>query len=72
MEENADFLFMGGGNAYSEDDPLFRFKKKFSKHYEEFFIGGSVFDPGKFNELKEMAREQNPQLPKMFLAYRFV
>lgn len=66
------FLFLGGGNSDDEADPLFRFKKKFSKEQQEFYIGGSIFHAEKFKELKSLAKELKPDLPPLFLSYRFV
>ena len=72
VAEGGQFYFLGGGNSLAADDPLFRFKKKFSPHQESFYIGGKIFMPDAYQELKNGARKKGGELPKMFLAYRFV
>lgn len=72
LNNEGDFLFLGGGNANADDDPLFRFKKKFNKNSAPFFIGGMVFQSDIFEDLKELARKQTGKLPPQFLSYRFI
>lgn len=66
------FLFLGGGNSNEDDDPLFKFKRKFATKHQDFYIGGSVFNEEKYGEFKTLAKELNENAPPMFLAYRFV
>lgn len=37
--EGKEILHLGGGLSLSEDDPLFKFKKKFGNEINEFYIG---------------------------------
>lgn len=66
------FLYMGGGSTREEDDPLLRFKKKFSSLTRDFLISGIVFDKNKYMSIKAQweSDQGSRQYKKMFLQYR--
>lgn len=59
-------LVLGGGTTAASDDPLLRFKRKFSKATHTLFIGKIVHDKGAFDALSS---RQSPR-PDLFLSYR--
>ena len=65
-------LFMGGGLSGDPEDPLFRFKRKFSPAVLPYYIGGAIMDRPEYEALAERRRLQNPDFnPKYFLKYRY-
>lgn len=47
-----DYIHHGGGRTNSEDDPLYRYKKKFGKNTDfDFYIGKKIWDKDKYYEL---------------------
>ena len=65
-------LILGGGNSDAADDPLFRFKSKFSRAPVPFHIGTLVHEPAEFAKLRHAAERANPSIvgAKFFLKYR--
>jgi hypothetical protein len=59
-------FILGGGSTSSSEDTLLRFKRKFTKHTDTFFIGKIVHDKEAFDTL---SARHTPQ-PGMFLSYR--
>ena len=59
-------LVLGGGNTSSPGDTLLRFKRKFSKHTETFFIGKIIHNSESFDMLSARHASQT----ECFLSYR--
>ncbi len=54
-ENGYELIHHGGGRSNSEDDSLFKFKKKFAKNTEfDFYIGKKVWDIEVYNKLCEL------------------
>lgn len=58
------WMHLGGGRSTAPDDPLLRFKAKFSSILIPFYTGGIVFDRPTYNTLSSGKSER-------FLSYRF-
>lgn len=53
-EHDIELIHYGGGTSNSEDDPLYRFKKKFGKNTEfDFYIGKKIWNLELYNQLCE-------------------
>ena len=63
LKRNIKYFILGGGTTSSEEDTLFKFKKKFSKIIMPFYVGGMIFDRHMYNKL-EIPRS------KIFLSWR--
>ena len=65
-------LILGGGNSDAADDPLLRFKSKFSRAPVPFHIGKLVHEPAVFATLRDAAERASPSIvgSKFFLKYR--
>ncbi len=68
------FLILGGGNSPAEDDSLLRFKRKFARTTQTFFIGKMIHIPEIFQKLCNKAIRINPGIKntEFFLKYRLV
>ena len=54
-ENGYELIHYGGGRSNSEEDSLFKFKKKFAKNTEfDFYIGKKVWDIDVYNKLCEL------------------
>ena len=66
-------LHLGGG--LSNEDSLFQYKKKFNRNgMLPFYIGRSIFDDNRFNELMKIRAENDPDFNAdngFYIAYRF-
>jgi hypothetical protein len=67
-------LILGGGNSSELDDPLLRFKKKFSKARKTFYLGKMVHDQERFAIFCGNAIKINSEIGKssFFLKYRLM
>lgn len=65
-------LFLGGGNSSASDDPLLRFKKKFAKTTQTFYIGKMVHNQQIFTAFCNDAIKRTDEIRKsfFFLKYR--
>jgi len=63
---NISGIHLGGGRTKSEEDSLFKFKKKFSKIETNFIIGGKIFNP----TIYELACKNFMNTSNQFLSYR--
>jgi len=64
-------FLLGGGRTPSEEDNLFKFKRKFSKLTKDFYLAGSIYNQGVYNQYIGIWEDQNPDNPvKYFLKYR--
>ena len=60
------WLHLGGGLSASSDDPLFRFKSRFSSGNFEHFIGGLVVNKIKYSSLCEDWDQSHPEVREKF------
>jgi len=56
---NLSIFNLGGGRINSIEDPLFRFKRSFSRSSADFFIGKRVHNPDVYRQLTEWYIEKN-------------
>jgi len=69
-DEGYRYCILGGGTGGESDDPLFRFKKKFSETLYPFYIGGKVHNPEVYQGYIKLWREQSRTDIPFFLKYR--
>ena len=66
---------IGGGTSSDESNSLFKFKKRFSKSLQRFYIGKKVFCESEYNEICNNWANENPEkaetLKNITLKYRF-
>lgn len=68
-ENGYDYLHHGGGRTNDENDPLFKYKKKFGKNTEfDFYIGKKVWNEEVYKKLIEVSKV-DPNVD-FFPAYR--
>lgn len=65
-ENGYNHLHLGGGTSRSEDDPLFKFKRGFSKIFLDFQIFKSIFDQDKYDALSEKVRKKSSNFNENF------
>lgn len=74
-EKGVRFFHLGGGSSRSEDNGLYKFKKRFSNTEGDFYIGKFIFEPEiyrKITQLWEESFSQNKETYKSFLLrYRY-
>lgn len=69
-ENNIHLIHYGGGTSNSEDDPLYKFKKKFGKNTEfDFYVGKRIWNENIYRQLCEVKRVDNDI--SFFPAYRY-
>lgn len=68
--ENKDYFMLGGGTTSNEDDPLLKFKKKFSKETKPFYISGKVYNQEIYAKYVKLWEEQSRENIRYFLKYR--
>jgi len=64
-------LHLGGGLTLSPDDSLFRFKKGFSGHFRDFFIGRRIHQPEIYNSLSNAWQLLTGRKPSILLHYHY-
>ncbi len=64
------YFVLGGGTTSDIDDPLLKFKKKFSKELKAFYISGNVFNQKVYDKYNAIWLEQSSHDIKYFLKYR--
>ena len=69
---DVQYLILGGGRTTLADDSLLKFKRKFSKYYFEYQIGGLVHQEEIFNRLNTDAELKAGRKISQFLKYRFL
>lgn len=66
---------LGGGFDSSEDNSLLKFKKGFSNHYRDFYIGKTILNKKKYAEIKNEWMNRDPEKAKQYgnflLCYRY-
>ena len=70
-ENGYSHLHLGGGTSRSEEDPLFKFKRGFSKIFLDFKIFKAVIDQEQYEVLSDMIRKKATNFDENFFpAYR--
>lgn len=64
------YFILGGGTTSNSDDPLLRFKKKFSKDLRAFHIAGNIFNQEIYDKYNALWLKQSSSDVKYFLKYR--
>ena len=64
------YLILGGGTTSSKNDPLLKFKKKFSEKTEQFYIGGKIYNEKIYYKYNKIWLKQSNEDAKYFLKYR--
>ena len=65
-----EYFILGGGSSSNKDDTLFKFKKKFSKLYMPFYIGGNIYNKRVYDKFVNIWKEQSKLDVQYFLKYR--
>lgn len=75
-EHGFSSIVLGGGLTASRDDPLFKFKSKFSEQTVPYFIGKKVIHHKKYEELCDIWEKQYPEFSEtnkhIFLKYKMI
>jgi len=69
-ELGLDYFMLGGGASPKEDDPLLKFKQKFSKEIRPFYISGKIYNQELYDKYNNIWKEQSKEDIKYFLKYR--
>ncbi len=68
-------LHFGGGRTEQRDDPLLKFKQRFSSEEGSFYVGKYLADPEAYQDLCQRWRHEHPELGERygsrFLCYRY-
>lgn len=64
------YFLLGGGTTSDPNDPLFKFKKKFSNKTLPFYISGKIYNYEVYNNYNKLWQEQSDYDIKYFLKYR--
>lgn len=64
------YFILGGGTTSKKDDPLFKFKQKFSKDLKPFYISGKIYNREIYLKYNKIWQEQSKEDIKYFLKYR--
>jgi hypothetical protein len=67
---NKKYVILGGGTTSMEDDPLLKFKKKFSKNTMPFYISGKIYNKEVYNKYNALWLKQSDKDMNYFLKYR--
>jgi lipid II:glycine glycyltransferase (peptidoglycan interpeptide bridge formation enzyme) len=74
-EKGIRFFHLGGGTTRSEDNGLYKFKKRFSNTKCDFYIGKVIFDQSAYQELTGAWEKKFPQKREAYknilLKYRY-
>jgi lipid II:glycine glycyltransferase (peptidoglycan interpeptide bridge formation enzyme) len=65
-----EYFILGGGSSSNKDDTLFKFKKKFSKLYMPFYIGGNIYNKDVYDKFVNIWKGQSKFDVQYFLKYR--
>lgn len=60
-EQGCRYLHLGGGTDGNEENPLYRFKQKFSTDRYDFVIGKLIFNPEVYESVCAAWEEANPE-----------
>lgn len=69
INNGAKVLSVGGGTTIDPDDPLFRFKSKFSKNYKDVMVGKNVINKDVYKYLITEWERMHPQLIEKYSNY---
>jgi hypothetical protein len=64
------YFLLGGGTTSLDDDPLLKFKKKFSKETKPFYISGKIYNQEVYKNYLKLWEEQSQENIRYFLKYR--
>lgn len=67
---NKQYVLLGGGLTTEVDDPLLKFKKKFSKEVKPFYISGNIFNKEIYYKYNTKWLNQSELDINLFLKYR--
>ncbi len=65
-----DYLYLGGGTTSNSDDPLLKFKQKFSSETKPFYISGKIYNKEIYDKYNLLWEQQSSYKVKYFLKYR--
>lgn len=69
------FFHLGGGTTSSEEDSLFCFKSRFSKHTRQFCLGKLIFNQNLYEQICSEWEQKNPtkveRYKQFFLKYKY-
>jgi hypothetical protein len=75
-EKGVEFFHLGGGTGSDPEDSLYRFKRSFSRHENDFNIGKWIFDEDAYNAVCAKWEKENPELVPVYgnrlLKYRYL
>jgi lipid II:glycine glycyltransferase (peptidoglycan interpeptide bridge formation enzyme) len=74
-KKGIQLLHLGGGSSPDEQNSLFKFKKRFSNKFFDFFIGKMIFDQTVYKKLCQSWEDKFPEKKDLYkerlLRYRF-
>lgn len=70
QELDIKYFLLGGGTTIREDDPLLKFKTKFSSKLKPFYISGKIYNKEVYTKYNKIWEEQANEDIKYFLKYR--
>jgi lipid II:glycine glycyltransferase (peptidoglycan interpeptide bridge formation enzyme) len=71
-DRDCGFFILGGGRTSKKDDDLLQFKRKFSDLMVKFYIGGQIFNEGKYEEYADRSlKEVGCHDDSFFLKWRY-
>jgi len=68
--KEAKYLYFGGGTTSDKEDPLLKFKQKFSSLTKPFYISGKIYNNEIYSQYKQAWEQQSKEEIKYFLKYR--
>ena len=68
--KRAEYLYFGGGTTGEKDDPLLKFKQKFSALTKPFYISGKIYNEELYNKYNTLWKKQSSEDIRYFLKYR--
>ena len=70
-----EYFHLGGGTAGSEENSLYQYKRKFSKHEYQFALGKMIFNPSLYEDICTEWAAANPEkadkLKNILLKYKY-
>ena len=70
QELGIKYFLLGGGTTTEENDPLLKFKTKFSKELKPFYISGKIYNKEIYVKYNKLWEAQTNEDIKYFLKYR--
>lgn len=69
-ELGVEYFMLGCGTTSNADDPLLKFKNKFSQDTKLFYISEKIYNEEFYNRYNNLWKEQSSEDIKYFLKYR--